>query len=134
MTEGMLKNTGTVTQFGSLHRYRPEPTNKAFIKTFARAIVTVISLCVSGYCLAGQPLSVQQTAERWEKIAIMRLQAANHHELQCERTLKKTGNIGFETFGDLVDFCGDEKFLASENYRVAGQHWQKVAETYQSQG
>jgi hypothetical protein len=126
-----MTEAGTVTQFRSVPLCLREPTNKAFIKIFACTMVTVISLCLSGDCLAGQALSVQQTAKRWEDIAMMRFQAAGHHELHCERTVK--GN-GFETLGDVFDFCGDQKFLASENYRVAGQHWEKAAKTYQSAG
>ncbi len=64
----------------------------------------------------------------------MRFQIARDHELQVEQTCKGDGAISFENLGDLLDFCGDEKIIASENYQKASQDWEKAASAYQSAG
>jgi hypothetical protein len=101
---------------------------------FAGAVVAVVSFWVSTYTLAGQSLNVLQNAEHWEEIANMRLQIARDHELQAEQAYKGNGAMSFGTLGDLLDFCGDEKIIASENYQMASQNWEKAARAYQSTG
>jgi hypothetical protein len=103
--------------------------NKALMKMFARLVVALVLSCASGYCLAGQSLSAQ-SAEEWEYIAKIRSQIATDHDLQGNGT----GANSFATLGDLLDFYGDEKFLAYENYQTASQDWEKAATAYQSTG
>ena len=104
--------------------------NKALMKMFARLVVALVLSCVSGYCLADQSLSARQSAEEWEYIAKIRSQIATDHDLQGNGT----GANSFATVGDLLDFYGDEKFLAYENYQTASQDWEKAATAYQSTG
>jgi len=100
------------------------------MKIFVRVAVAVALSCVSGYCLADQILSAQQNAEDWEYIAQIRSQIATEHDLQGNGS----GANSFATVGDLLDFYGDEKFLAYENYQTASQNWEKAARAYQSAG
>jgi hypothetical protein len=105
--------------------------NEVFMKMPAGVVVVVLLLsCLSGYCFADPTLSARQSAEDWEYIAKIRSQIATDHDSQ--------GNGGgantFATVGDLLDFYGDEKFLAYENYQTASQDWEKAARAYQSTG
>jgi hypothetical protein len=93
----------------------------------------VLSAVFTSYCFAAQGLSSQQTAVRWEDIANLRFQIAKDHEVQAVNISR--GNVA-NTFdpGDLLDLAGDEKFLASENYQMASQQWDKAARAYTSAG
>ncbi len=101
---------------------------------FAAGVVAVVSFCMSSYSLANPSLSLSETAEHWEAIAKMRFQIAREHELQAEQAYKGNGAASFENFGDLLDFCGDEKIIASENYQKASQDWEKAAKAFQATG
>jgi hypothetical protein len=104
--------------------------NKALMKMFAGVVVAVVLSCVSGYCFADQILRAHQSAEDWDHIAKIRSQIATDHDLQGNGS----GANSFATVGDLLDFYGDEKFLAYENYQTASQDWEKAARAYQSAG
>jgi hypothetical protein len=132
MIQAILKTNGTFMNFGSLWLYPRQAINQAFAKMFARLVVAVVSLSVPAYCFADQTLSVLQSAERWDDIAKMRFQIAKDHELQGEKVFKQNGVNSFETVGDVLDFYGDEKVLAAENYQKASQNWEKAAQAYQS--
>jgi len=104
--------------------------NELLMKMSAGVVVVLLLSCLSGYCLADPTLSARQSAEDWEYIAKIRSQIATDHDSQ--------GNGGgantFAAVGDLLDFYGDEKFLAYENYQTASQDWEKAARAYQSTG
>ncbi len=105
-----------------------------FIKMFAAAVIAVVSFCVSTYGLANPNPSLPESAEHWEAIARMRFQIARDHELQAEQAYKGDSAISFDNLGDLLDFCGDEKLIAAENYQKASQDWEKAAKAYRSTG
>ena len=130
MIQKRLKNPATARSIDNLRidHWR------AFLRMFAGVVVTVVLFWVSTNILAGQRVSVMQSAERWAEIANMRLQIARNHELQAEQAFKGNAAMSFETPGDLLDFCGDEKFTASENYQKASQDWENAAKAYESTG
>lgn len=123
-----------MVQVQNIARVTSSDRCQPLIKIFAAAVVAVVLFCASTYSLENPSLSLSETAEQWEAIAKMRFQIARDHELQAEQTYKRNGAIGFENFGDLLDFCGDEKIIASENYQKASQNWEKAAKAYQSTG
>jgi hypothetical protein len=85
--------------------------NKVLMKILAAVLVAVVFSCVSCNCLADQAGSTLQSAERWSDIAKIRLQTARDHERQADNAFRVNPVNSFET-GDLLDFSGDERFLA----------------------
>ncbi len=125
MIEYSSKNTTGVTNSHRRH---------ASIKMLVAAVVAAASLCVSTYGLASPSLSLFESAEHWAAIAKMRFKIAGDHELQAEQAYKGNSDIAFVNCGDLLDFCGDEKIIASENYQKASQDWEKAAGAYEATG
>jgi hypothetical protein len=116
--------------FRSLRFYPWQPPDKPFMQVFAGVLVVSLLCCLSAYCLADSILSARQSGEDWEYIAKIRSQIAAEHDSQGSGY----GATSVATIGDLLDFSGDEKFLAYENYQTASQDWEKAARAYQSTG
>jgi tetratricopeptide (TPR) repeat protein len=107
------------------------PINKVLMKILAAVLVAVVFSCVSRNSLADQAVSTLRRAERWAEIARIRLQTAREHERQGAF---RVNDVNKFEIGDLLDFSGDERFLASQNYQMAIQHWEKAATAYRFAG
>jgi len=100
------------------------------MKVFAGMFVLVLLSCMAAYSVAGPISNLHQRAEDWESVAKTRLQIAADHDLQANGS----GANSFTDSGDFLEFYGDEKFLAYENYQMASQHWEKASRAYESAG
>jgi hypothetical protein len=69
-------------------------------------------------------------ADLWAEIADIRFEAGKGHDLQSnirKETAYRARGYDPVTPGDELDMAGDEKYLASEDYRTATKHWEKAA-------
>lgn len=86
----------------------------------------------------GVTLKAQVSAEKWEELALTRLEVATGYDSRAEakkiEAFKYRDPNSYETAGDLLNTAGDSKFIAFENYERAGQHWEKAAKLYSALG
>ncbi len=68
--------------------------------------------------------------EPWNEIALMRFQAGLGHE----RLAENNEVLLDVTPAEALDAAGDEKFLASGQYKAASGHWKRVAKAYEMIG
>jgi tetratricopeptide (TPR) repeat protein len=77
-------------------------------------------------------------ADLWAEIAYVRFQAAKGYDLQSdirkEAAFRPRAASDPITPGDELDFAGDEKYLASEDYQTATKHWEKAANAFRTAG
>jgi tetratricopeptide (TPR) repeat protein len=113
-------------------------SREKFPTRLAQLIIAALVLLISSASGAGEGLNSQQEAEKWEEIAIIRLEAARGHELQAESKREeafRTSSLdGSGAAGDALDNAGDEKYLASDDYQKASRHWQKAAKAHRATG
>ena len=119
----------------------PKSHRELVINMMFQRITAVLVLVVAVFFVLHQGYSedgAQESPERWEEIALIRLHIAADLDLRAENrrtaAIRLSGTGYYEAGGDALDGAGDDKFSASENYQKSNKYWQKVAEAYKSAG
>jgi tetratricopeptide (TPR) repeat protein len=122
--------------FGAANLPHEERRAKSLLGGLSSFLIAALFFLVVPCSDAADGTNPRYEAEQWEEVAKLRLQAARGHELQAERrraeAFNPAGNLG--TAGDALDLAGDERYSASEDYRIASKHWEKAAKAFRAAG
>ncbi len=112
---------------GKLHPQRL--TIGVFLAILAGLLITLALFPLPPHSVA-QGLGEEASPEQWNEIALMRFQAGQDHE-QLAQNNEPLFDV---TPAEALDAAGDEKFLASGQYKTASEHWKKMANAYETIG
>ena len=109
--------------------YPQRLTIGVFLAILAGFLITLAVFPLPPHSFA-QGLGEEASPEQWDEIALMRFQAGQDHE-QLAQNNEPLLDV---TPAEALDAAGDEKFLASGQYKTASEHWEKVAKAYETIG
>jgi hypothetical protein len=93
----------------------------------------ILLMFTFSYGYSAEKVGSQDEAQLWDEIATVRFQAARGRDFLGNST-KEVALSSSAMPGDELDSAGDKKYLAFEDYQIAGTDWEKAAKGFRAAG